>query len=168
MCAFKNNQFTQLCIFGYKVGWMISQLSPPHPLCWSIGAKGGGGEATLIHFFCLFFKRKLIELYLHLALQAHVQIWWQQVTPPIKALNTLHYTNMYIHTGSWLELWIGNCRVKLFFEVSVTRLSDLLSSFAYIFFLLDKYMKRCPPGGSTANQRTHLWKRERTKSPGYC
>lgn len=20
MCAFKNNQFTQLCIFGYKVG----------------------------------------------------------------------------------------------------------------------------------------------------
>lgn len=31
MCAFKNNQFTQLWIFGYKVGWMISQLFPLGP-----------------------------------------------------------------------------------------------------------------------------------------
>lgn len=52
MCAFKNDQFTQLCIFGYKVAWMISQLFLPNsPSGITVGEKknkkeGGDGNTN--------------------------------------------------------------------------------------------------------------------------
>lgn len=43
-CAFNKYPFTQLCIFGYKVGWMISQLLPHGPLRKNKGENKQGTE----------------------------------------------------------------------------------------------------------------------------